>query len=68
MARQDHCAFDSRGHGSLPSVRCSLRPLGKLIIGWSGLNSGFKYLLGIEGALVEVLSKYQDAIFQWYPT
>lgn len=40
------------------------RPLGKLIIGWSGLNSGFKYLLGIEGALVEVLSKYQDAILR----
>ena len=37
---------------------------GKLIIGWSGLNAGFKYLLGIEGALVEVLSQYQDAVLR----
>jgi len=34
------------------------------IIGWSGLNAGFKYLLGIESALVEVLKRRPEAVLR----
>ena len=34
------------------------------VIGWSGLGSGLKYLLGIEGALAEVLNKHKNAVLR----
>jgi len=37
-------------------------PQRKLIIGWAGLSSGFKYLRAIEDALVNVLDRYKDAV------
>jgi glycosyltransferase involved in cell wall biosynthesis len=36
----------------------------KQIIGWSGLHAGFKYLLGIEGALLKVLEKRKNAVLR----
>jgi glycosyltransferase involved in cell wall biosynthesis len=37
------------------------QPEEKQIIGWSGLHAGFKYLLGIEGALVKILEERKNA-------
>jgi glycosyltransferase involved in cell wall biosynthesis len=37
-------------------------PQRKLIIGWAGLSSGFKYLRAIEDALVNVLNRNKDAV------
>lgn len=36
----------------------------KQIIGWSGLGAGFKYLLGIEGALTKVLESNKSAVLR----
>ncbi len=41
-----------------------LREEQKQIIGWSGLHAGFKYLLGIEDALVKVLEKRKNAVLR----
>lgn len=36
----------------------------RLIIGWSGLNAGAKYLLNIEDALYQLLSRRRDAVLR----
>ncbi len=36
----------------------------KQIIGWSGLSSGFQYLLGIEKALLQVISGRSNVVFR----
>ena len=36
----------------------------KPVIGWSGLGSGLKYLLGIEDALASVLNKHKRAVLR----
>jgi glycosyltransferase involved in cell wall biosynthesis len=40
------------------------KPAAKLIIGWSGLHAGSKYLLGIERALFELLKTRKDAVLR----
>jgi glycosyltransferase involved in cell wall biosynthesis len=40
------------------------KPKSKQVIGWSGLGSGLKYLLGIEDALAEVLKKHKSAVLR----
>ena len=37
---------------------------GKQVIGWSGLNAGFKYVTAIEPALAEVLRKRKNAVLR----
>jgi len=40
------------------------KPAGRVIIGWSGLNAGAKFLLGIEKMLYQVLKRRKDAVLR----
>ena len=40
------------------------KPEGRAIIGWSGLNAGAKFLLGIEKMLYQVLRRRTDAVLR----
>jgi len=40
------------------------RSLSRLVIGWSGLNAGAKYLLSVEPALAKTLDRNPDAILR----
>lgn len=40
------------------------KPIGPRVIGWSGLNAGAKYLLGVEPALAVMLGRNPDTILR----
>src|SRR4051812_5229391 len=46
-----------------PPREGKIRP-SRLVIGWSGLGSGLKYVYEVEQALVPVLNKYRNAVLR----